>query len=270
MKMIYQIKHTRQNFFGSKFIKILGALLLIALIFFLISIFAPTRRLVVNIFSPFLEMGNGFYATFENMPSFFSDKIKLIEENDILLAELQDSYLLKANYESIEYENRKLREELMLRPEGDFKTAVVIAKPPQIPLDSLFLNIGISDGVGNDDMVLAADRVLIGKIVKTSIDKSTVALNSFAGSNLFGFIARTNEPLEIKGTGGGNMEAKVPIDFDVVLGDKIMINHSAIYLAGVVGLVEEDKLSGFKNIILSLPVNVSEIRVVFIKPTSSE
>jgi hypothetical protein len=76
--------------------------------------------------------------------------------------------------------------------------------------------------------------------------------------------------LEIKGVGGGGMEARAPIDFDIAVGDKIMVGGSFISLSAVVGVVEEDKSSGFKNIFMSLPVNVSKINVVFVEPTINE
>jgi len=268
--MIYQIKHTKQNFFGGNFLKILGTFLLITVFVFLFSFFNPTRSLVVNIFSPFLKTGNFFYDTLGKIPNYFSDRDKLVEENDKLLGEIENNFFNKIDYESVKYENQKLREELGLKPPGSFKTALILAKPPQIPQDTIFLDNGISDGINNGDFVLAADRILIGKIVKNSSNRSTVALNSFADVVSYGFVARTNEPLEIRGIGGGNMEVKVPIDFDIVIGDKIMVNEPLNYLVAVAGMVEEDNPSGFKNILLSLPVNISKINVVFLVPAINE
>ncbi|MEK7669240.1 MAG: rod shape-determining protein MreC [Patescibacteria group bacterium] len=270
MKMIYQIKHTKQNFFGRNFIKIFFIFLLVAVFIFLFSFFNPTRSLVLDIFSPFLKTGNYFYDTFNKIPNYFSDRNKLVEENEELLNQIENNLFDKIDYESVKYENQKLREELGLKPSGNFKVASIVAKPPQIPLDTIFLDNGTTDGVNNGDFVLVAKRVLIGKIVKVSSNRSTVVLNSFTGVVSYGFIARTNEPVEIKGIGGGNMEVKVPIDFDIVMGDKIMVSGSLNYLMAVVGMVEEDHPSGFKNILMSLPVNVSKISVVFLAPAINE
>lgn len=268
--MIYQIKHTKQKFFGEKFLKSLGIFILIAGLIFLFSFFSPTRSLVVNIFSPFFKTGNYFYDTLSKIPNYFSDRGKLAEENKRLLAEIEKNFFNRLDYESLKYENQKLRDGLGLKPIEGVKTALILAKPPQIPQDTIFLDSGVSLGINKGDYVLVSDRILIGRVVKSSSNRSTVALNSFAGVSSYGFIARTKELVEIKGIGGGNMEIKVPIDFDIVVGDKIMVSDPLNYLIAVVGLVEEDNASGFKKILLSLPVNISKIDVVFLMPSIIE
>ncbi|OHB14546.1 MAG: hypothetical protein A2431_03375 [Candidatus Zambryskibacteria bacterium RIFOXYC1_FULL_39_10] len=268
--MIYQIKHTRHNFLSEKIIKLSAILLLVILAVFLFSIFGPTRSIVLNIFSPFIKTGNYFYGLVDFVPKFFTDKNKLIAENEELMSLIEDDRLFKIDYESVKIENQRLREELGLRPAGDYVAASIIARSPQIPLDSLFIDRGSDLGLKKGDLVLVTERVLIGRLVDVSANKSTVALSSFAGVTSFGYVARTNEPLEMNGKGGGNMEAKVPIDFDIQLGDEIEIAGSTNYVAAIVGLVEEDKSAGFKNILLSLPVNTSKTSTVFVMPTISE
>ncbi len=268
--MIFQIKHTKQNFFSRSFLKIILVFLLILIFVLIFSFFSPARSLMSNILSPFFKTGGSFHKTFNNIPNFFSDKIKLIEENTKLSNEIENLRSNIVDYESIKYENQKLRSELGLRPVGDFIATSIIAKSPQIPPDSLFIDKGVSDGVNNGDFVLTGGRILIGKIIKASTNKATVVLNSFAGVVSYGFVARTDEPIEIKGEGGGSIGAKVPIDFDIDVGDKIMINDSLAYLVAVVGVIEEDHSSGFKDIMMSMPIDISRINIVFIKPIISE
>ncbi len=268
--MIFQIKHTKQNLFGRNFFKIFIIFLIILVFVLIFNIFGPARSLASEIFSPFFKTGNFFYERMSQIPKIFADKNKLIEENKKLLAEVENSRLDIIDYESIKYENQKLRRELEIRPEGNFIAASIIAKSPQIPPDSLFLDKGFKDGLNNGDLVLAGERILIGKIAKMSKNRAMVALNSFANAVSYGYVARTNEPLEINGGGGGRLETKVAIDFDIIAGDKIMVADSFTYLAAIVGVVEEDQSSGFKNIFMSLPVDVSKISIVFIEPLTSE
>ena len=270
MKMIFQIKHTRQNFFGGIFLKIILGFLLILILVLIFSFFSPARSLVSNILSPFFKTGNSFYKTFNQIPNFFSDKNKLIEENTKLSNEIENLYRNIADYESIKYENQKLRQELGLKPAENLIVSAVIAKPPQVPLDSLFLDKGTTNGINNGSLVFASERILIGKIIKASANRATVVLNSFAGVVSYGFVVRTSEPVEIKGEGGGSIGAKVPIDFDIEVGDKIMINDSIAYLVAVVGVIEEDRSSGFKDIMMSMPINISKTNIVFIKPVIRE
>jgi cell shape-determining protein MreC len=272
MKMIFQIKHVKQrkNLFAGNTFKTLVILFLI-LVFILVSnIFSPLRSLLSDMFSPFFRSGNFFYNTLGQIPAFFSDKNKLMEENGKLRDELNKNLLDSISLESIKYENQKLREELQIKPAGNLITTSIVARSPQIPPNSLFLDKGTKDGINNGDLVLSGDRILIGKIIKISNNKATVALNSFAGMASYGYIARTNEPLEITGDGGGGMKAKTPIDFDIVVGDKIMVGNSLNYLTAIVSAIEEDRSSGFKNILMSLPVDVSKVGIVFVSHITSE
>jgi len=263
MKMMYLLRHTKQNSFNKIFLKTL-AILAFAIIFVL-SI-SSAKSLLIETLSPFFKAGDYFYRIFGQIPKFFSDKNKLIKENEMLMDEIENYRLNMIDYDSVKYENQKLRDDLKIKPVENFIAASILARAPQIPLDSLLLNKGMEDGINQNDFVLASNKVLIGKIAKVSKNKSTVALNSFAGVVTYAYVARTSEPLEINGAGGGSIEAKVPIDFDIVVGDKIMAGGALSYLAAIIGAIEEDHSSGFKKILMSLPVDISRINTVFTEP----
>jgi cell shape-determining protein MreC len=267
MKMTFQIKHTKQNFFDRNFFKIILISLPVLIFVLTFSFSGSARSFVSDALSPVFSTGNFFYESFNRIPAFFSSKNSLMEENKNLSDEIENNRIDLIEYESLKYENQKLREALKIKPAGNFAAAAIIARSPQIPLDSLFLDEGTKNGLSDGNLVLAGERILIGKIAEVSKNKSTVALNSFAGMVSYGYVARTNEPVEIKGSGGGSIEAKVPIDFDIVVGDKILVTGSLTYVAAIVGMVEEDKSSGFKNILMSLPVDISKINTVFVEPS---
>ena len=258
--MMYLLKHTNQNLFSKILLKVLVVIIVVLVFVFAVN---STRSLLLEALSPLFKTGDYFYRSLGFMPKIFTDKNKIIEENTKLSDEIEKYRVNAIDYESVKYENQKLREDLKIKPVGDFITSSVLARSPQIPLDSLFLDKGTQDGINNGDFVLASDRILIGKIVEVSKNRSTVALNSFVGVISYGYVARTNEPLEIKGAGGGVIEANVPIDFDIIVGDKVMIGGPLSYLAVIVGSIEEDRSSGFKNVMMSLPVDVSKINSVF-------
>lgn len=266
--MTYLLKHTKKNY-GKNVAKILIVTISIVIFAALLNIFG-FRSALSNLFSPFMKVGNNFYGSVNETPKNFSSKEELISENEKLANEIENSRLAAVDYEAIKSENQKLRDQLGIKPEGDFITASIMAKSPQIPTDSLLVDGGLSDGVKEGDLVFASEKTIIGRIVKTTKSKSTVALNSFADVVSYGVVERTGEPLEIKGHGGGFIETKVPIDFDIVLGDKIMSNGIPQNVIAIVGVVEEDESSGFKNIMMSLPANVSKISAVFIKPSPTE
>jgi len=270
MKMMFQIKPTRPKFFGGIFFKVLAVFLLILIFVLVFGVFNGTRSLAADIFSPFFKAGDYFYKSLSQIKTDFSSRSSLIEANKNLSDEIEKTRLDLIDYESVKYENQKLRETLGLKPAVNSIAATIVARPPQIPLDSLFLNKGSAAGVNKGDLVLTSDRILAGKIVEVSNNKSTAALNSFAGAASYGFVARTSEPIEIKGMGGGSLEAKVPIDFDIVAGDQLMVSGSLTYFVSVVGAVEEDRSAGFKNVLMSLPIDISKINTVFISPVISQ
>lgn len=264
--MMYLVKQKKSPLSGPGLLKILSALVILAIIIVFFELSAPARSLVASIFSPLLRIGNNISREFAVGPKFFSDKNKLIQENEKLSAEMENYNLEKIDHEAVKLENQKLREELNLKPAEDFVGASVIARPPQIPLDSLLLNRGENDRVEMGDLALASERILVGRIVRVYQNQSTVSLNSFAGAVSYGFVKRTDEPIEIKGAGGGSMEAKLPIDFDIAVGDEIMAGGSPVYWIGVVKALEEDVSSGFKKIFIASPVNISKTNIVFVKP----
>lgn len=268
--MTFQIRHTKPSLLGRKSFKILVVFFLALALVLFFNFFETTRSLVLETFSPMLEVGDSFHGGLGQAFKNFADKNQLIEENRLLSEEVTNNRFSLVDYEATSYENQKLREALKIRPAENFITAVVVARPPQVPLDSLFLDKGKTDALSVGDLVLTSERVLIGKIAEASRTKSVVSLNSFAGVTSYGFVMRTNEPLEIRGVGGGGMEAKVPIDFDIEVGDKLLTSDSFTHFVAVVGMIEEDRSSGFKDVLMSLPVDISKINMVFISPINVE
>ena len=248
--MMYLLKHTNKNFFNLKFFKISGIFLLVFLLVFILNFLAPLNFIVSSFFSPLFKVGDYFYNIVYQIP----------------MNEGTDISALQLDYESLKYENNELRESLLMKGEKNVITAFVIARSPQIPLDTLYIDKGIEDGLNIGEMVLGSERVLIGQIVKVFKNKAIVSLDSFPGFISPGFVMRTNEPLEIKGVGGESMQAKVPIDFDIVLQDKIMLSNSPNYIIAVVSVIEEVESSGFKKVLFSLPLNISKKRLLFVEP----
>lgn len=268
--MTFQIKHTKQSLFGSSSFKTLTIFLLFFILVLIFNFSNSVHSMVSKILSPLFDAGDHFYKNIGQIPKNFSSRDKIMEENNSLLDEIENNRISLIDYESLKYENQQLRQELGIKPAGNSITVAVLARSPQVPLDSLILDKGSTHGLNNGDLVLSGERILVGKIVKLSENRSTVALNSFAGVISYGYVARTSEPLQIRGNGGGCIEAEVPIDFDIVVGDKILVSGTLTYFVAVVGMVEEDQSSGLKKIFMSLPVDISKINMMFVEPSIKE
>jgi cell shape-determining protein MreC len=265
--MTYQIKHTnnKQWWLNSNFLKIALLSVSAVICFFVFNGQTLGGQFATTALAPFFKTGNYFYKNLFHIPKIFSDKNELLQENAQLLSSLEDMRVNEINYQSLKIENEQLRKELGLRPSKDSIPASIIARPPQTPLDSLVVDRGADDLVRVGDLVLVGGKVLIGRVAKVFSDTSTIALDSSSSSVSQGFLERTGEPLTIKGFGGGGMQVKVPIDFDILVGDKVILANSINYVVAVVGVVEANDSSGFKNILLSLPTDISKIQTVFIE-----
>lgn len=264
---MYQIKPTnkKQWWLGGNFFKMLLLAILVVVCFFVFNNQLFGGQLASTMLTPFFKAGDYFYQHLSYIPNIFSDKNKLLEEKLELLGAVENLRIAEMSYQSLKTENEQLRKELGLKPSKDSIAASIIGRPPQVPLDTLLLDKGSDDLVGTGDFVLANGRVLIGRIVKLNKQNATVALDSSSSVVSRGFLERTREPLEIRGFGGGGMQVKVPIDFDIVVGDKVIVANSLNYIAAIVGVVENNDSSGFKNVLLSLPSDVSKLQTVFIE-----
>lgn len=246
--MTYLLKRTNIGPKYGGFKRIFLSLFLVLVCIGLVKYWSGLGDFLSTSLSPFFNIGSGIYIG--------EDAVSQAKYN----LEVES-----ADYNALKSENEILREALRLRPSEEAISAPVIARPPQVPLDTLLLGAGEDDGLKEGDMVLAGDRVLVGQIVKISRNTATVKLNSFAGNISYGFSERTLEPIEMQGVGGGSMEVRVPIDFDILVSDKIMTEGGKAYLiAGVAG-VEEDRSLGFKKVLMALPVNISKSNIVFIE-----
>lgn len=264
---MYQIKpiNKNRNFFNSRLFKTLIIFFLVFAFVFVVSSSSFMSSVISQSLFPLFKVGGYFYKTVNFIPKFLSDKNMLIEENKNLLDNLENNRILAVDYEAIKHENLELRETLKLRVSENLIVSRIIARPPQIPLDSLFIDKGAKDFINDKNLVLAGERALIGKIVKVTKNNATVALNSFPDIVSFGYLERTNEPIEITGIGGGSMQTKVPIDFDIILHDYVITSNSFTYMLARVEVIEENQSAGSKNILMSLPLDISKIKTVFIE-----
>ncbi len=258
--MIYLIKHSNKKNFLKNNYKIL-CFLLVVIIFF---VWDYPKNVLINKTEVFASIGNHFYEN-NFINSIFSSKHKLILENEKLKIDLENIKIDIFDDNTLKIENQKLRNDLNLRPEGNYIATSIIIKPPQISYDSIIVNKGNDYGISFGDMALVSNRVAVGRVVEVRGQSSVITLNSFPKIVSNGFIARTNEQIEVEGIGGFGMRTKLPIDFDINQDDLLMSTGSRIYMIGKVLSIEEDKSSGFKNVVFGIPISINNINTIFIK-----
>ncbi len=265
--MIYLIKHTRNS--GSSLsskLKKFGLTVIIACFLILfISNTAFGRFALDGLILPALTVGTTFHKMTNWIVAPIKDKVVLQKTNEELLLQIAELRSRESDYGTIDKENIDFRSELGLEKDRKLFSASILAKPPQVPLDTFIINRGAMHGVKENMEILSSKRSLVGKVTNVSRSTSVVTLSSFPGVSSYGFVERTGENIEVKGQGGGGIHVDVPIDFDIKNNDNILSYGSFPSIIGVVAAVESNESSGLKSVLISLPQDIARIRVVFIE-----
>lgn len=244
--------------------------LVVIILAFLLGFFSTSiyfSKFSQRLLNPTFTSGDIFSELIYFISLFAKDRARLTEQILILEQKLSDQKNLETDILSLKFENERLRRDLNMKPKGNFISGAVLARSPQLPQDTLMVNLGLNDGVKMNDLVFASDQVLLGVVSKISDETSIVLLNSSSLISLDGFVARTGELIKISGAGGNSMQAGVTLNFDIEIGDLVIYSYTSDNVVAVVGAIEEDKAGGSKKILLSLPTNSRQIKSVFISPS---
>jgi cell shape-determining protein MreC len=231
---------------------------------YLIGVLSPVKNFFSNKLEPLFTFGNSIYSSLDIMPDWFKSKQSLIEKIANLEKEVEDLNLRESDYVALSYENNRFRMESAMSLNDDFLRTSVISRFPQTPFDTILIDKGANDSVNVGDLVLASERSFVGVVGEVYPDYSIVFLNSSKNYKTEGILGRTGEILEVRGSGSNNIISEVPLDFDIMEGDSIVVSYSSNFTLAVVGSVEEDVSLGIKKVIMSLPVNVSKVETVYI------
>ncbi len=118
--------------------------------------------------------------------------------------------------------------------------AGVLMRPPESSYDTLVLSSGEEDGVVLDMKVFGPGGVPIGIVSHVSADFSRVTLFSASGVVTHGWIGLERVPLEMRGVGGGAVEAVMPRALTVVPDDLVFVpGPGAIPYGKVIRIADE-------------------------------
>ncbi|HLD28544.1 MAG TPA: rod shape-determining protein MreC [Patescibacteria group bacterium] len=158
------------------FIAIITILVLIALHY--ISWFKPAESLLVR--SLGVVQGKIYNITIgiSSLKQSWLTKRDLLAENKKLIAELKESKLNQSQISILEQENELLKKELNFIDEHqlNFVSARIITGVSDPLSQSVIINRGTRDGIGEGMAVVADDGILVGKIYEVSDGYSKVLL----------------------------------------------------------------------------------------------
>lgn len=260
-KMIYPLNYKKGNNSLNK------RNVLIVLVVFLILILIRTfffKNLFINISNTLNKQSDKVFVFFKNIPSWFVNRENLIERIDELE---KQNYLLKLNTVdnlAIDYENKRLRTQLNSQPQAKKTIASVIKRPPFSNFDSFVINKGAKDNISVGDMVALSNKIFVGRVVEVNEKSSVVMTDSLAGNSVVVFSSRTGDVIEIKGSGGGNLSAKLPISIDIKEGDDFLISYDSAYIVATVGFIKTNESMGLKEVFMTLPFDINKLDSVFV------
>ncbi len=184
-----------------------------------------------------------------------------------LRAELASTSAALADRDLLAAENAQLRAELGRPAENrQIILAGVLEGPPGTPYDTLMLDAGSALGVTPGARVFAGG-LAIGEVDTVYTAVSRITLYSAPGRSYQALVAGAKGPVPalVEGQGAGSMQARVPAGSVVAVGDGVVFPGAAGSLAAKVSAVVTVPGESFKTLYLRLPVNLFDLRYVYIQ-----
>ncbi len=252
---------------------LLALLIIVPLYFFRVD--------VVNFFgrvgfgaARFVWSARDFTASVGSNISFFlKTKNSLGLENNKLKIENQELKDRLFFLDILEEDNKNLRSLFY----SDFGSALndlfkndilanILAGPNISPYDSLILDTGSNEGINEGNLVFSRSDVVLGKVVKTYLRNSKVALFSSYGTETNAYMPKSKINVVLIGQGSGNFKVEVPRDLNIELNDLALISDKGkSYPFAKLSYIEESPTDKFKKIFFISPSNIRSLKVVVIK-----
>ncbi|MEK6791095.1 MAG: rod shape-determining protein MreC [Deltaproteobacteria bacterium] len=198
-----------------------------------------------------------------------------------LVGTADENTLLKSRILSLENENMRLNDEVLLGRRlkstlefmddvGFNSTAARLTGVTSTPWTrTVTINKGASSGLGKDMAVISASGA-VGRIIETASNASTVLLLTDARSDIDVYVERTRIKAVIEGSGEDSLILKyIRIDDDVALGDVVITSGlTGIFPRGVaigeVVRIEKSRDNFFKYIEVKPKVQIKTLEEVIV------
>lgn len=229
-------------------------------------IFSLLDRAIVSVASPIWKSESSIIRSLRNVTAYFSSHKKLAQEN-VALKEKLSSFESQA----LSLSGWQARENLLLeligrKPEPNTIISSVLTYPPQTPYDVVIIDVGSDDAVKVGSEVFLPEGPLIGKVSEIFPKKAKVKLLSADGEETGAILERHNVAVTLIGVGGGNLKMELPHDVAVESGDRILSADVTGRLLAIVGGIEAKPTNSFKEVLATGPLNIFNLRFVFVKP----
>jgi len=259
MSYLLDKKEKRKKFFNI----ILGILALVILFYFRVNFWNGLSFIVHFSFRPVLVLGKSVGEKFSGIGAYFILKSSLVAEDQALRAQLSEEESRMANYDTIFTENKNLKEILGRK---DAKATMVLgnilAKPNKSLYDTIFVDIGMEQGIKVGNTVFALGNMPIGRVAEVYSNFSKIILFSNAGEKTQAIIPGKDIYVELVGRGGENFEMVLPRDLTLQKGDQVIMPGINSYVLAVVETTISDPRDSFNKILFRSLVNIQNLKFV--------
>jgi len=275
MKKIYLQSREKKYWYESW--GIIAVALILAIMISPARIFAS--RLAVLIATPFWYTGQYIVTGTESFASGFSNKQKLLAENEALKSEIATIKERLAYLSVLKDENNNLKNLISRRSNTAFSSTtsfrlcpptetaiggVVILSPEKSYYNSMLIDVGRDDGISKGDRVYTFGDIVLGTVCDVFSDKSRVILYSAAKVITPVFLGKENTSISIEGDGAGTFIAKLPKSVTLSKGDRATLPSDKLSLVAMVEQVKTSEDAPFATIYLKSPANLYSLKWVYV------
>jgi cell shape-determining protein MreC len=238
-------------------------------VMFLAVVFAADRFFPQQSFKTLEPVATVLWSMSDKLASMSNDaktlissKQKLEDENQELRRKIFELSSRLTILSSLEGENAFLKEMWARKESGQPRLARVLLGPSNSFYDSLIIDLGLENEAQTGLKVYAPGGFLLGMIEEVFNKTSRVRLFSNPGMVTDAVLERSGATLSLKGNGAGNFSVLVPKQEEVEIGDLVVMPSLSSKPIAVVSGVESSEADSFKELLLSLPVNIFELKWV--------
>jgi cell shape-determining protein MreC len=153
-------------------------------------------------------------------------------------------------------------------PSANTVLAVILARPPRTPYDSLIIDIGEDEGLVVGDDVYAEKDYAIGTIVEVLKSTAVVKLYSAPDQKIDVLLGDSTVSVVAEGRGSGNFYIKVPKNIAVHEGDQIVIPSMKNRVLGTAERVDSDEGDAYSHVYFRMPVLLYSLHYVQVKKST--
>jgi cell shape-determining protein MreC len=221
--------------------------------------------------SPVIRLSQSSSALLKHVGVYIKSKEDLAEENSQLEKKIEQQYLETFELAGLRKENASLKQALGRLPDDkSFVLARILVSPLVSPYDTMLIDLGMYEGVGQGMVVYYEGGFAIGEVDTAYRHSALVSLYSRSGSEMPVYIGAESVPAMAYGVGGGNFRISLPKGTEVAAGDSIAIPGFSPTYVGVVDEDDSSENSSFSTLYTKLPFDYQRIQSVYVAiPTNS-